>query len=162
MRSRSYVFNLPLQTCVFNLSQVSDPCFGIFRLHIWLVIENVQFTITFVLSSGALSTSLWSTNVWKHSSTSFCLMGSRSIRSGPASTALCPEGKALCPEGKECPEDKVGGIDVREFACSLLRKSAGNGSFLEDAIATNSQTSKGCRVSRVLGPLVTRPPGWCH
>ena len=39
-------------------------------------------------------------------------MGLRLLRSGPASTALCPEGKALCPEGKECPEDKAGGIDV--------------------------------------------------
>ena len=37
----------------------------------------------------------------------------------------------MCPEGKECPEDKAGGIDVREFACSLLRKSAGNGSCRE-------------------------------
>ena len=26
----------------------------------------------------------------------------------------------------------------------------------------HSRTSRGCRVSRVLGPLVTRPPGWYH
>ena len=44
---------------------------------------------------------------------------SRGIRSGPASTALCPEGEVLCPEGKECPEGKAGGIDAGEFAYQL-------------------------------------------
>ena len=68
-----------------------------------------------------------------------------------------PEPRGLGPRGPPEPRrlgpKPPGKHDGREqrFALSLSL-----------SIATNSQTSKRCRVSRVLGFRVTRPPGWCH